>query len=43
LDLACYPGLVHLRRARVILNKAALVVTSALNYGHVHHLDGGFV
>jgi hypothetical protein len=38
LDLACYPGFIYIRRTGVIFNEAALVVTSALDHGHVHHL-----
>jgi hypothetical protein len=41
LALASYPSLIYIRRAGVIFNETALVVTSALNYGHVHHLNGG--
>jgi hypothetical protein len=41
LALASYPSLIYIRRAGVIFNETALVVTSALNYGHVHHLDVG--
>jgi hypothetical protein len=37
------PSFVYIRRGGIILNEAALVVASALNYGHVHHLDGRFV
>jgi hypothetical protein len=41
--LAYYPSLIYIRRGGVILNEAALGITSALNYGYVHHLDGFFV
>jgi len=43
LDLASYPSFVNVWRGGVILNEAALVVTSTLNYGYINHLYGGLV
>jgi hypothetical protein len=43
LDLAYYPGLVYVRRTGVIGDKLTVGIAGALNYGHIHHLDGFFI